>query len=131
MNGALVATMIFPVLAVIEGFNGLRLAFRARRTLESVGLRYEEGLGLLIQEFCIYSLGIAAAHLIVAFDPVRFWGVALTGMAINLAAGTMHLLRSVGIYFGDTRPMMSQGFERKASSVHAAAAVVLIFSVAG
>ena len=131
MNGTFVATMIFLVLAVIEGFNGLRLAFRARRTLESIGLRYEEGLGLLIQEFGIYSLGIAAAYVNAAFDPVRFWGVALPGMAINLAAGTMHLLRSVGIYFGDTHPMMSQGFERRAGLVHAAAAVVLIIAVAG
>ncbi len=131
MNGAYVATVIFLMLAVIEGFNGLRLAFRARRTLESIGLRYEEGLGLLIQEFGIYSLGIAAAYLMAAFDPVRFWGIALTGITINLAAGAMHLLRSVSIYFGDTRPMMSQGFERKAGLVHAAAAVVLVIAVAG
>ena len=127
----LTATIIFLVLAAIEGFNGLQLAFRARRTLESVGLRYEEGPGLLIQEFGVYSLGIAAAYLIAAFDPVRFLGVALIGMAINLAAGTMHILRSVGIYFGSTRPTMSRSFERRAGLVHAAAVVLLIITVAG
>jgi hypothetical protein len=77
----------------------------------------------LIQEFGVY--------VITAFDPVRFWGVGTHGIAINLAAGTMRLLRSVDIYFGDTRPMMSHGFERKAGLVHAAAAVVLIITTAG
>lgn len=101
MNGAIVVTVMFLVLAALEGRNGLRLAFRTRHTLASAGIPDDDGSGLVVQEFGVYSLGIAAAYVLAALDPARFWGVALAGIAINLAAGTMHLLRSGGIYFGD------------------------------
>jgi len=131
MNGATVATIIFLVLAVIEGFNGVQLAFRTKRTLESAGLSYDDGPGLVAQEFGVYSIGIAAAYLAAAFDPARFWGVAIMGIAINLAAGAMHLLRSAGIYFGDARPATSRGFERKAGFVHAFALLALFATLPG
>ena len=129
MNGVNVATIIFLALAAHEGLIGGRLAFRTRRTLEGAGLAYDEGNGLVVQEFGIYSLGIAAAYVIAALDPVRFWAVALVGIAFNLSAGTMHLLRSAGIYFGDARPVMSRGFERKAGVVHAVALLVLFITL--
>ncbi|MGQ0557867.1 MAG: hypothetical protein ACT4PN_18200 [Nitrospiraceae bacterium] len=121
------ATIGFVVLAMIEGFNGIGLAFRTKRTLESAGLIHTDGPGLLVQEFGVYCLGLAVAYAIAAFDPVRFWCVALIGITINLAAGTMHLLRSYGVYFGGARPMLSQVFERKAGFVHTFALVVAWF----
>jgi len=124
MTETMFATIGFLVLAIIEGFNGLGLAFRTKRTLSSAGLVYVNGPGIVIQEFGIYSLGITVAYVIAAFDPVRLWGVALIGIAINLAAGTMHLLRSYGIYFGGARPMLSPAFERKAGFVHTFALLV-------
>lgn len=120
---------IFLILAAIEGFNGVQLAFRTKRTLESAGLSYDDGPGLVAQEFGVYSLGIAVAYLVAALDPARFWGVALVGIAINLAAGAMHLLRSAGIYFGDARPATSRSFERKAGLVHAFALLGLFITL--
>jgi len=125
MNGVTVTTIIFLVLAVIEGVNGVQIAFRTKRTLESAGLSYDDGPGLVAQEFGVYNLGIAAAYLVAAFDPARFWGVTIVGIAINLVAGAMHLLRSAGIYFGDARPVTSRGFERKAGFVHVFALLAL------
>lgn len=131
MNRNIVATIMFLLLAAIEGFNGVQLAFRAKRTLESAKLSYDDGPGLLVQEFGVYSLAIAAAYLIAAVNPARFWGVAVVGSAVNLAAGVMHLLRAFGIYFGDARPMTSRGFERKAALVHAFALLVLFIPLLG
>lgn len=113
---------------MIEAFNGLGLAFRTRRTLASAGLVHADGPGLLIQEFGVYSLGIAGAYLVAATDPIRFGGVGLVGIAINLCAGAMHLLRSAGMYFGDARPMLQRAFERRAGVVHAFALLVLVVS---
>lgn len=127
MTEATVATIGFIVLAIIEGFNGLGLAFRTKRTLSSAGLAHVDGPGLVIQEFGIYSLGIAVAYLVAAFDPLRLWAVAFIGIAINLAAGTMHLLRSYGIYFGGARPVLSPAFERRAGFVHTFALLVAWF----
>ena len=129
MDGAIVVTIIFLVLAVLEGRIGLELAFRTRRTLAAAGIPDDDGSGLVAQEFGVYSLGIAAAYVLAALDPARFWGVALAGMAINLAAATMHLLRSGGIYFGDARPMMSRRSERKAGMVHAFVSLALCFTL--
>jgi len=119
MNEPIAGAIGFLLLAAIEGFNGVQLAFRARRTLRSAGIAYEDGSGLLVQEFGFYSLGIAAAYVIAASDPARFWGVALAGIAINLSAGAMHLLRSIGIYLGDAKPVTSAAAERTAGCVHA------------
>lgn len=131
MNGNIVATIIFLLLAAIEGFNGVQLAFRAKRALESAKLSYHDGPGLLVQEFGVYSLGIAAAYLIAALNPAKFWSVAVVGIVINLAAGAMHLLRSFGVYFGDARPVTSRSFERKAGSVHAFALLALFITLPG
>lgn len=131
MNRATVETIVFLLLAIIEGFNGVHLALRAKRTLESAGLAYEEKSGLVVQEFGVYSLAIAAAYLVAAFAPARFWGVAIVGLAINLAAGAMHLLRSAGVYFGDARPATSRSFERKAGLVHAFALLALFITLPG
>lgn len=131
MNGAIVATIIFLALAAIEGFNGVQLAFRAKRALELAKLSYDDGPGLLVQEFGVYSLGIAAAYLIAALNPARFWGVAVVGIIINLAAGAMHMLRSFGIYFGDARPVTSRSFERNAGFVHACALIALCVTLPG
>ncbi|MGC4096387.1 MAG: hypothetical protein QM706_04665 [Nitrospira sp.] len=131
MSEATIATIGFLVLALIEGFNGIGLAFRTKRTLESAGLDYTNGPGVLIQEFGIYSLGMAVAYLIAASDPVRFGGVGLMGMMINLGAGTMHLFRSVGVYVGDARPMLGRLFERKAGIVHTFAVLVLVLNQTG
>lgn len=129
MNGTIVAAILFLVLAAIEALNGLRLALRARQTLRAAGLSWDGGPGLLVQEFGFYNIGIAAAYLIAASDPARFWGVAIAGIAINLSAGAMHLLRSVGIYLGDAEPLMSAAAERKAGFVHAAALFALMIIV--
>ena len=51
------------------------------------------------------------------------------GIAFNLSAGAMHLLRSAGIYFGDARPVMSGDFERKAGVGHVVALLVLFATV--
>jgi hypothetical protein len=126
MDGTSVATIIFLALAVHEGLIGGRLAFRTRRTLEAAGLAYDDGNGLVVQEFGVYSLGIAAAYVVAALAPVQCWAVALVGITFNLSAGMMHLLRSAGIYFGDARPVMSRGFERKAGIVHAAVVFTLV-----
>ena len=128
MTEATVATIGFLVLAMIEGFNGFGLAFRTRRTLGSAGLVHADGPGLLLQEFGVYSLGIAGAYLVAAADPIRFGGVGIAGIAINLCAGAMHVLRSAGMYFGDARPMLNRTFERRASFVHAFALLVLFAS---
>ena len=127
MTETTLATIGFLVLALIEGFNGIGLAFRTKRTLESVGLIHTDGPGLLVQEFGLYNLGLAVVYAIAAFDPVRLWCVAFIGIAINLAAGTMHLLRSYGVYFGGARPMLSQAFERKAGFVHVFALLMAWF----
>ena len=131
MTEATVATIGFLVLALIEGFNGIRLAFRTKHTLGSAGLVHTDGPGLLIQEFGVYSLGIAGAYLLAASDPIRFGGVGVTGIVINLLAGAMHLLRSVGVYFGDARPMLDRALEGKASFVHALALLVLFINQPG
>ena len=102
--------------------------FARRRTLESAGFIHADGPGLLIQEFGFYSIGIAAAYLVAAWDPIRFGGIGIAGIAINGCAGAMHLLRSAGLYLGDARPMLSNTFERKAGFVHAFALVVLFVS---
>jgi hypothetical protein len=111
---------------MIEGFNGFGLAFRTKYTLNSAGLLHTEGPGLVIQEFGLYSVGLAGAYLVAAADPARFGGVGIAGLAINLCAGVMHLLRSAGVYFGDSQPMLSPAFERKAGFVHAFALLVLL-----
>ena len=129
MNEALVGTILFLLLAAIDGWNGVRLALRARQTLRAAGLSCDGGPGLLVQEFGVYSIGIAAAYLVAASDPTRFWGVAIAGIAINLSAGAMHLLRSVGIYLGDAEPLMSAATERKAGFVHAAGLFALVIIV--
>lgn len=131
MNGSTVTTIIFLLLAAIEGFNGVQLAFRAKHALASAKLSYHDGPGLLVQEFGVYSLAIAVAYLMAAVNPVRFWSVAVVGSAINLAAGAMHLLRSCGIYFGDVRPLTSRGFERKAVLVHTLALLALFIPLLG
>lgn len=127
MTETMFATIGFVVLAMIEGFNGISLAFRTKQTLESAGLIHADGPGLLAQEFGLYSLGLAVVYLIAAFDPVRLWCVALIGIAINLAAGTMHLLRSHGLYFGNARPILSRACERNAGFVHAFALLMAWF----
>src|SRR5262245_61327181 len=126
MTGEAIATIGFLVLALIEAFNGLGLAFRTRRTLEAAGLVHTDGPGLLIQELGVYSLGIAGAYVLAAWDPLRFGGVGVVGIAINFCAAAMHLLRSAGRYFGDARPMLSRAFERKAGFVHVFALLVLL-----
>lgn len=128
MTGETIATIGFLVLAMIEAFNGLGLAFRTKHTLESAGLVHTDGPGLLVQEFGVYSLGIAGAYLVAAWDPVRFGGVGVAGIAINLCAAAMHLCRSFGVYFGDARPILSRAFERKAGLIHAFALLVLFLS---
>lgn len=128
MSEATIATIGFTVLALLEGVNGIGLVFRTKRTLESAGLNHTDGPGLLIQEFGVYSLGIAAAYLIAASDPSRFGGVGLMGIMINLGADAMHLFRSVGVYVGDARPMLDRLFERKAGCVHTFAVLVLVLS---
>jgi len=125
MTGETIATIGFLIVALIEGYNGLSLAFRTRRTLESAGIVHAEGPGLLVQEFGVYSLGIAAAYCIAAWDPIRFGAIGAVGIAINLGAAAMHLLRSVGVYFGDTSPVLSRGFERNAGLVHVLALLLL------
>jgi hypothetical protein len=126
MSGEAIASIGFLVLAVIEAFNGLGLAFRTRCTLRAAGLVHTDGPGLLVQEFGVYSLGIAGAYLVAAWDPIRFGGVGVAGIAINLFAAIMHLLRSAGRYFGDARPILSRAFERKAGFVHVFALLVLV-----
>lgn len=125
MTDNVIGTIGFLLLAAIEAYNGLALAFRTRRTLAAAGLAYADGPGLLVQEFGVYSLGIAAAYVVAAFDPVRFGAVAVAGIAINLGAGAMHMLRSADIYLGDAGPMLSNAFERRAGVVHAFALLVL------
>ena len=122
----ILATVGFLVLALIEGFNGFGLTFRTRCTLESAGLEHADGPGLLVQEFGVYSLGIAAAYLVAAFDPIRFWGVGIAGCAINLAAGAMHGLRAAGIHLGGARPLLGRAFEGRAGLVHGFALAVLL-----
>ena len=131
MTETTVATVGFLVLSFIEGFNGLGLAFRTKRTLTSAGVVHADGPGLLIQEFGVYSVGIAVAYLVAALDPIRFCGIGIAGIVINLLAGGMHLFRSAGVYFGDARPMMNRASERKASFVHAFALLVLFISQRG
>jgi hypothetical protein len=128
MSEEAIATIGFLVLAMIEAFNGLRLAFRTRRTLGAAGLVHTDGPGLLVQEFGVYSLGIAGAYVVAAWDPIRFGGVGVAGIAINVCAAAMHLLRSAGLYFGDARPVLGRAFERKAGLVHAFALLVLLLS---
>lgn len=128
MSGEAIATIGFLILAMIEAFNGIGLAFRTRRTLESAGLVHTDGPGLLIQEFGVYSLGIAAAYVVAACDPIRFGGVGIAGIAINVCAAAMHLLRSAGMCFGDARPILSRAFERNAGLVHVFALLVLLLS---
>jgi hypothetical protein len=48
---------------------------------------------------------------------VHHSGIGIAGIAINLFAGAMHFLRSVGVYIGDARLMLDRVFERKASFV--------------
>src|SRR5262245_25368175 len=127
----MIVTIGFLVLAVIELVNGLGLAFRTRRTLETAGLVHADGPGLLVQEFGVYSIGIAGAYLVAAYGPVRFGAVGVTGIAINVCAGTMHLLRSLGVYVGDARPVLSRAFEGRAGLVHAFAVVVLVVGLRG
>ena len=129
MDGASVATLIFLGLAAHEGFIGRQLAFRTRRTVEGAGLTYDEGNGLVVQEFGMYSLGIAVAYVIAAIDPARCWAVALVGIAFNVSAGAMHLLRAGGLYLGDARPVMSRRFERKAGVGHALAVLALVITL--
>lgn len=131
MSEATIATIGFTVLALLEGFNGIGLVFRTKRTLESAGLNHADGPGLLIQEFGVYSLGIVVAYLIAASDPSRFGGVGLMGIMVNLGAGAMHLFRSVGVYVGDARPMLDRLFERKVDCVHTVAVLVLVLSQSG
>jgi hypothetical protein len=127
MDGADLAAILLLLSAVHEGRVGAQLAFRTKRTLEGAQLVYDEGNGRVVQEFGIYSLGIAAAYGIAAWDPARLWAVALVGVAFNLSAAGMHLSRSAGIYFGDVRhPIMSRRFERNAGTVHVLALLVLL-----
>lgn len=131
MSEATIATIGFTVLALIEGFNGIGLVLRTKQTLESAGLEHTDGPGLLIQEFGVYSLGIAVAYVIEASDRTRFGGVGLMGIMINLGAGAMHLFRSVGVYVGDGRPLLDRHVERRAGCVHTFAVLVLVLSQSG
>lgn len=125
MLSTLGATVLFLVLAAHEGAVGLRMAFRTRRTFDGAGLRYSDGPGIVLQEFGVYSLAIAAAYLVAAIDPARFWPVAIAGLAVNIMAGSMHLLRSRDVYFGDAVPMLPARAERKSGLTHALAAIAL------
>ena len=58
------------LVALIEGSNGARFAWRAKSTLKSAGLDYHDAPGLLIQEFGVYSLALASAYLVAAIHPV-------------------------------------------------------------
>src|SRR5262245_51867817 len=127
----MMVTIGFLVLAVIELFNGLGLAFRTRRTLETAGLVHADGRGLLIQEFGVYGIGLAGAYLVAAYSPARLGRVGVAGLAINIGAATMHFRRSVGVYVGDARPVLSRAFERNAGLVHAFALVLLFLGLRG
>ena len=126
MSEETTATVGFVLLALIEGFNGFALAFRTKRTLDSARLAHADGPGLLIQEFGVYSVGLAAAYLAAAWDPIRFAAVGVSAIAVNLCAGAMHFLRSAGIYFGDARPLLGSAFERRAGLVHAFALLIVL-----
>ena len=110
---------------LVEGSNGFRFALSARRTLEAVKLSYDDGPGLLLQEFGVYSLALASAYLLAILDPIRRPGIVVVGILINLTAGSMHLARSAGVYFGDAKPMLPHHSERNQGLVHALSFVAL------
>ena len=101
MNEYFLATSLLIVLALIEGFNGTNFAFRAKHTFRTFKLSYDDGPGIVIQEFGVYSLRLATAYLLAAWEPAWRGGMVIAGIAINVFAGAMHFLRARGIYFGD------------------------------
>lgn len=116
--------------AIIEGANGLAFTLRSRRTLTKAGLSYDDGPGLLVQEFGVYSIAIALAYVVATFDPDRRHGVILVGISINVAAGAMHLARAFGIYLGDAKPILAAATERNQGLVHAVSVLLLSASFA-
>ena len=127
MNEYFLATSLLIVLALIEGFNGANFAFRAKHTFRTFKLSYDDGPGTVIQEFGVYSLGLATAYLLAAWEPAWRGGMVLVGIAINVFAGGMHFLRARGIYFGDAQPMLSRRSEGTQGLVHAFVVGALIF----
>ena len=123
-NSTLLMAAILGV-ALVEGVNGLSFAFRGRKTLESAGLPYHPGPGLLIQEFGVYSIAISLAYLAALLVPGWRTGVVVVGVLINVAAACMHLSRSVGGYFGGAIPGLSSRSERNQGIVHVLSASVL------
>jgi hypothetical protein len=75
---------------------------------------------------CARTAARVASALVAAHDPVRFGAIGVAGIAINVCAGTMHFLRSLGTYVGDARPVLSRASECRAGLVHAFALVVLL-----
>ncbi len=126
MNEYFLATSLLIVLALIEGFNGTNFAFRAKHTFRTFKLSYDDGPGIAIQEFGVYSLGLATAYLLAAWEPAWRGGMVLAGIAINVFAGGMHFLRARGIYFGDAQPMLSRRSEGTQGLVHALVVGALI-----
>ena len=110
--------IVLIVCSVVEGGNGIAFALRGRRTLSSAGLSYHDDPGLLIQEFGVYSIAIALTYLLAVFNPVWRPGLLIAGIAINVAAACMHLIRSAGLYFGDTIPRSRKEAPSTAASAH-------------
>ncbi len=126
MTEYFLATSLLIVLALIEGFNGANFAFRVKHTFRTFKLSYDDGPGIAIQEFGVYSLGLATAYLVAAWEPAWRSGTVLAGIAINVFAGGMHVLRARGIYFGDAQPMLSRRSEGTQGLVHALVVGALI-----
>ena len=127
MTEYFLATSLLIVLALIEGFNGANFAFRAKHTFRTFKVSYyDDGPGIAIQEFGVYSLGLATAYLLAAWEPAWRGGMVLAGIVINVFAGGMHFLRARGIYFGDAQPMLSRRSEGTQGLVHALVVGALI-----
>lgn len=125
MTGDLLPRILLVALAGIELFNGLQLALRARKV---VSIDDSSGVGHgLIQEFGLYSLGLAAAYLATALHPIHLAGVLLVAMAVNVGPAIMHGLRAAGVFFGGVTSGAGRGPELQAGLLHATS-VVLVFA---